>query len=130
MHEVDMTKCLLLSLNDWKQQHRPQEPEVSVVHLQVGDFTCVEPDALVFTWGALVKDGWLGGSELRIERVPLVARCLDCQLTYAPEVESGYRSPCCDRPMEEIVSGRELRIQSIDYRLPSPRPIPLAVPTR
>ncbi|MEI6829838.1 MAG: hydrogenase maturation nickel metallochaperone HypA [Synechococcaceae cyanobacterium ELA445] len=130
MHEVDMTKCLLLSLGEWKQQHLPQVPEVRVVHLQVGDFTCVEPDALVFTWGALVKDTWLGGSELRIGRVPLVARCLGCQHTYPPDVASAYRSPCCDLPMEEIVTGRELRIQSIDYRLPSSRLEPLSVPSR
>jgi hypothetical protein len=32
--------------------------------------------------------------------------------------------------MEEIVTGRELRIQSIDYRLPSSRLEPLSVPSR
>ncbi|MGB7565426.1 MAG: hydrogenase maturation nickel metallochaperone HypA [Prochlorococcaceae cyanobacterium] len=115
MHEVDMTKCLLLSLNEWKAQHRPQEPEVSVVHLEVGAFTCVEPDALVFTFGAAVQGSWLAGSELRIDTVPLRARCLRCATIYAPQQDNAYRSPCCDHPMEEIVSGRELRIRSIDY---------------
>jgi hydrogenase nickel incorporation protein HypA/HybF len=80
MHEVDMTKCLLLSMNQWRQQHDPAVPRVSQVHLQVGDFTCVEPP----TW---------------------------------PSQETAYRSPCCDHPMEEIVSGRELRIRSVDYSL-------------
>ncbi|MCP9915968.1 hydrogenase maturation nickel metallochaperone HypA [Cyanobium sp. ATX 6F1] len=115
MHEVDMTKCLLLSLNEWKAQHQPNEPEVSVVHLEVGTFTCVEPDALVFTFGAAVQGSWLAGSELRIETVPLRARCVRCESLYTPEQENAYRSPCCDHPMEEIVSGRELRIRSIDY---------------
>ena len=118
MHEVDMTKCLLLSLQEWKQQHQPQVPSVEVVHLQVGDFTCVEPDALVFTWGALVSGTWLAGSELRIERTPLLARCLPCGADYSPSQGQAYRSPCCDHPMEEILSGRELRIRSIEYRLP------------
>ena len=118
MHEVDMTKCLLLSLQEWKQQHQPQVPSVEVVHLQVGDFTCVEPDALVFTWGALVSGTWLAGSELRIERTPLLARCLPCGASYSPSQGQAYRSPCCDHPMEEILSGRELRIRSIEYSLP------------
>lgn len=119
MHEVDMTKCLLLSMNDWKQQHAPVVPTVKTVHLQVGDFTCVEPDQLIFTWDAAVKNSWLAGSELAINSVPLIGRCVICSNTYAPKQETGYRSPCCSHPMEEIVSGRELRIQSVDYVLPS-----------
>jgi hydrogenase nickel incorporation protein HypA/HybF len=124
MHEVDLTKCLLLSLQQWKAQHAPHTPAVEVVHLDVGDFTCVEPDALVFTWGALVQDGWLDGSRLEVTRIPLVARCCSCSATYSPLAESAYRSPCCDHPMEEILSGRELRIRSVDYHLPA---VPLAV---
>jgi len=120
MHEVDMTRCLLLSLDQWKQQHAPHTPRVQRVHLQVGSFTCVEPDQLVFTWQVAVRDSWLAGSELTIETTPLVGRCLVCGDTYAPSPESAYRSPCCDHPMEEIVSGRELRIRSVDYTLPTP----------
>lgn len=120
MHEVDMTKCLLLSMQQWRQQHQPQTPEVQQVHLQVGDFTCVEPDQLVFTWRTAIQGSWLDGAELAIETVPLVGRCLQCNSTYTPRVDQAYRSPCCDHPMEEIVSGRELRIRSVDYTLPQP----------
>ena len=116
MHEVDMTKCLLLSLQEWKLQHAPRVPVVEVVHLQVGDFTCVEPDALRFTYAAAVQTSWLAGSELRIERIPLQARCVVCQATYSPNPQQAYQSPCCNHPMEEILSGRELKIRSIDYR--------------
>jgi len=49
MHEVDMTKCLVLSMQQWRQQHEPQVPRVERVHLQVGAFTCVEPDQLITT---------------------------------------------------------------------------------
>ena len=115
MHEVDMTKCLLLSMQEWRQQHAPSTPVVQRVHLQVGTFTCVEPDQLVFTWRVAVRGSWLDGSELAIESIPLVGRCVCCDSTYHPNAEQGYRSPCCDHPMEEIVSGRELKIRSVDY---------------
>jgi hydrogenase nickel incorporation protein HypA/HybF len=118
MHEVDMTKCLLLSMQEWRQHHHPQTPVVQRVNLQVGDFTCVEPEQLVFTWGAAVRDTWLDAAELAIETVPLVGRCVQCNSTYSPTAEQAYRSPCCNHPMEEIVSGRELRIRSVDYTLP------------
>ncbi len=119
MHEVDMTKCLVLSMQQWRQQHQPQVPRVECVHLQVGAFTCVEPDQLITTWRAAVQGSWLAGAELAIESVALVGRCVACSHTYAPDPEQAYRSPCCNHPMEEIVSGRELRIRSVDYHLPS-----------
>ena len=120
MHEVDMTKCLLLSMNEWKRKHAPRQPRVSTVHLQVGAFTCVEPDQLVFTWDAAVQGSWLTGAQLAIEPVPLVGRCVLCSSTYSPFQEQAYRSPCCNHPMEEIVSGRELRIRSVEYALDDP----------
>lgn len=122
MHEVDMTRCLLLSMQEWRRQHAPRQPSVQRVHLQVGAFTCVEPDQLRFTWQAAVKGSWLDGAALQIESIPLVGRCLSCCGTYHPNAGQGYRSPCCDHPMEEIVSGRELRIRSVDYIFPSPQP--------
>jgi hydrogenase nickel incorporation protein HypA/HybF len=118
MHEVDMTKCLLLSMTEWRQLHAPHTPRVNRVHLQVGAFTCVEPAQLVTTWLVAVRGSWLEGAELVIEAVPLVGRCVRCNATYSPDPEQAYRSPCCDQSMEEIVSGRELRIRSVDYVLP------------
>ncbi len=119
MHEVDMTRCLLLSMNEWKAQHTPAVPLVEKVHLQVGAFTCVEPDQLLTTWAVAVQGSWLDGAELVIEPVPLVGRCVPCGATYEPEPAAAYRSPCCQHPMEEIVSGRELRIRSVTYDLPA-----------
>jgi hydrogenase nickel incorporation protein HypA/HybF len=120
MHEVDMTRALLLAMEGWRQSHKPQVPLVDTVHLQVGAFTCVEPDQLVFTWQAAIQNSWLEGAELAIEPVALLGRCLCCSATYTPEPERGYRSPCCEHPMEEVVQGRELRIRSVDYQLLQP----------
>lgn len=125
MHEVDMTKCLVLSMNEWRHQHLPAVPVVSKVHLQVGDFTCVEPDQLVQTWRIAIQNSWLAGAELTIEQIPLVARCVCCNSTYRPSSDQAYQSPCCGHPMEDIVSGRELRIRSVDYSLnPELAPLP------
>jgi hydrogenase nickel incorporation protein HypA/HybF len=89
MHEVDMTKCLLLSMNQWRQQHDPAVPRVSQVHLQVGDFTCVEPEQLVHTWRIAVQNSWLAGAELAIEHVPLMGRCVCCNATYLAVAGNG-----------------------------------------
>jgi hydrogenase nickel incorporation protein HypA/HybF len=122
MHEVDMTRALILSMNDWRRRHEPAIPVVKAVHLQVGDFTCVEPDQLKTTWQAAVKDSWMHGAKLTIETIPLIARCLACNNTYTPKEQMAYRSPCCNHPMEEIVTGRELKICSVDYFISSDAP--------
>ncbi|TGG82646.1 MAG: hydrogenase maturation nickel metallochaperone HypA [Aphanocapsa feldmannii 277cV] len=116
MHEVDMTKCLLISLNEWRDRQAQPTAMVETVHLDVGRFTCVEPNQLVTTYNAAVQGSWLDGSELTITEIPFVGRCVACNASYNPVPESAYRSPCCDHPLKEIVSGRELRIRSIDYR--------------
>ena len=116
MHEVDMTKCLLISLNEWRQRRDDPTAMVETIHLDVGRFTCVEPDQLVTTYNAAVQGTWLDGSRLTITDISFVGRCLACNSTYDPVPETAYRSPCCDHSLEEIVSGRELRIRSIDYR--------------
>ena len=116
MHEVDMTKCLLIALNEWREQRDDSSAMVETVHLDVGRFTCVEPDQLVTTYNAAVHGSWLDGSKLTITEIPFVGRCLSCNSSYVPVPENAYRSPCCDHPLEEIESGRELRIRSIDYR--------------
>lgn len=122
MHEVDMTKCLVFSMQQWREQHNPLTPQVHRLHLQVGAFTCVEPDQLITTWRAAVMNSWLANSELVIETVPLVGRCVACSTTYSPDPDQAYRSPCCHQPMEDIVSGRELRIRSVEYELPDDQP--------
>ena len=116
MHEVDMTKCLLLALQQWSEEQASPQTMVDTIHLEVGRFTCVEPEQLRFTFQAAVAGSWLDGAQLQIEEIPFVGRCLVCNGTYSPTPEGAYRSPCCDHPLEEIVSGRELRIRSIDYR--------------
>ena len=117
MHEVDMTKCLLISLNEWRAQQQESTAMVETVHLDVGRFTCVEPVQLVTTYNAAVQGSWLDGSNLYIHEIPFVGRCIVCASDYSPIPDSAYRSPCCDHPLEQIVSGRELRIRSIDYRI-------------
>lgn len=71
-----------------------------------------------------MRGSWLDGSELAIESIPLVGRCVCCDSTYHPNAEQGCRSPCCDHPMEEIVSGRELKVRSVDYNFNTPPPYP------
>ena len=114
MHETDMTKALIVTLRDWWQA-QPEPPQINQVHLIVGRFTCVEPASLQFAFEVQTRNTFLEGAQLQIEETPLIAYCHPCQQEYQPEIGLRYACPQCRSPMEDIRSGRELKIDRIEY---------------
>ncbi|MBD2098224.1 hydrogenase maturation nickel metallochaperone HypA [Trichocoleus sp. FACHB-591] len=114
MHETDMTKALILTVKDWWEA-QPEQPKVSRVHLTVGKCTCVEPVSLQFAFEVQTRNTFLEGAKLAIAETPLIAFCHSCQAEYAPEIGLQYACPQCQSPMEDIRSGRELKIDRIEY---------------
>ncbi len=118
MHETDMTKALILTLQEWWTA-QPQPPQVSHVHLIVGKFTCVEPVSLQFAFEVQTRNTFLEGAQLVIQETPLIAFCRPCQAEYEPEIGQQYACPRCRAPMDDIRSGRELKIDRIEYSVPT-----------
>ncbi len=114
MHETDMTKALIMTLRDWLES-QPERPQISCIHLIVGKFTCVEPVSLQFTFEVQSRNTFLDGVKLSIQETPLIAFCHRCQQEYKPEIGIQYACPQCQSPMEDIRSGRELKIDRIEY---------------
>jgi hydrogenase nickel incorporation protein HypA/HybF len=114
MHETDMTKALILTVKDWWES-QPQRFKISSVHLIVGKFTCVEPVSLQFTFEVQTRNTFLDEAKLIIQETPLIAFCHCCQQEYQPEIGIQYACPECKSPMEDIRSGRELKIDRIVY---------------
>lgn len=109
-----MTKALILTVQDWWES-QPERPEISHVHLTVGQFTCVEPASLQLAFEVQTRHTFLESATLVIQETPLVAFCHRCQQDYRPEIGIQYACPDCRSPMEEIRSGRELKIDRIEY---------------
>ncbi|NJK76103.1 MAG: hydrogenase maturation nickel metallochaperone HypA [Oscillatoriales cyanobacterium RU_3_3] len=114
MHETDMTKALIVTVRNWWEA-QPEPPKISRVHLTVGKFTCVEPVSLQFAFEVQIRNTFLAGVELVIQETPLIAFCHICQQEYQPEIGIQYACPNCRSPMEDIRSGRELKIDRIEY---------------
>jgi hydrogenase nickel incorporation protein HypA/HybF len=115
-HEVDMTKALIMSLADW-QAEQDQAQAIRNVILQVGEFTCVEP-ALLQSSFMQQRSGkrWLQEAGLIVKSIPFVAHCDDCAADYQPELGQAYACPQCAAPLHHIRSGRELKIEAIEYK--------------
>lgn len=114
MHETDMTKALILTIKNWWES-QPERYQISQVHLIVGQFTCVEPVSLQFAFAVQTQGTFLETANLAIQETPLVAFCHCCQREYKPEIGIQYACPECRSPMEDICSGRELKIDRIEY---------------
>lgn len=114
MHETDMTKALILTVRDWWESQL-SHPKIDAIHLIVGQFTCVEPASLQFAFTVQTHSTFLEGVRLAIRETPLIAFCHTCQKEYKPEIGLRYTCPTCHAPMEDIRSGRELKIDHIEY---------------
>lgn len=112
MHETDMTKALIMTLRDWWES-QPQRSPIEKVYLTVGKFTCVEPASLRFAFEVQTTGTFLDAAELIIQETPLVAFCHSCQADYSPDIGTQYACPTCHSPMEDIRSGRELKIDRV-----------------
>lgn len=114
MHEIDMTKALILTVKDWWEA-QPTPLTIEKIHLLVGEFTCVEPASLQFAFENQTQNTFLARVELVIKDSPLIAFCHACQQEYRPQLGERYACPNCHSPMEDIRSGRELKIDHIEY---------------
>jgi hydrogenase nickel incorporation protein HypA/HybF len=114
MHETDMTKALILTVKDWYES-QSEAIKLQKIHLIVGQFTCVEPMSLQFAFEVQTRNTFLEGVELAIKDIPLIAFCHSCQQEYKPEIGLQYSCPDCKSPMEDIRSGRELKIDRLEY---------------
>lgn len=89
------------------------DSRVARVNLKVGKLAAIVPDSLRFCFSVAVKDTVLDGAELAIEELPVVARCKDCDTEWTIE-EAVFKCQACDSGSLEILSGRELDIESIE----------------
>ena len=109
-----MTKALILTVRDWWEE-QPNHPQIEKIHLVVGRFTCVEPASLKFAFAAQTQNSFLADAELVISETPLIVFCHHCQAEYQPEIGIQYACPKCNSAMEDIRSGRELKIDRLEW---------------
>ncbi len=89
------------------------DARVARVNLKVGKLAAVVPDSLRFCFDVAVKDTPLAGADLTIEEIPVVARCKDCDAQWTID-EPVFICKTCESGSLEILSGRELDIESIE----------------
>ena len=86
---------------------------VEKINLKIGKLAAVVPESLRFCFDVAIKDTPLDGAQLAIEELPVVAKCNDCHEQWTISTPA-FRCENCDSGSLEILSGRELDIESIE----------------
>jgi len=87
--------------------------KVARVYLKVGKLAAVVPQSLRFCFDIVAKETPVAGAILEIQEVAVTARCNDCDHIW--EIgEPVFSCPSCRSSSIEVLSGRELDIDSIE----------------
>ena len=89
------------------------DAKVERVNLKVGKLAAVVPQSLKFCFDIAAKDGPAEGAELHIEEIAVSARCNDCANRWDID-EPAFQCPRCNSGSIEMLTGRELDIESIE----------------
>ncbi len=111
MHEVSIMENILSIVEP--RARAVGANRITRITVRVGELSGVAPEALEFAFQALTPGTLAEGGDLVIERIPVRCFCKTCRRQFQPDGPF-YICPDCHEPTNEILSGRELEIASVE----------------
>jgi hydrogenase nickel incorporation protein HypA/HybF len=110
MHEMSLAEGILLIVEDAAGQQGFKR--VTEIHLEIGDLSGVEVDALSFCLDMVLKDSVADGARLELEKTPGRGFCLECGETVP--VNALYEAcPKCGSYQVQATGGTEMRVKDL-----------------
>ena len=110
MHEMSIAEGILKIAVDTMNQNDCST--ISAIGLKVGDMSGVELESLTFAFNVLVQNTPAHHAQLKINRVPITARCNKCGKTFRVD-RYNFLCPECDGVLI-LQTGRELQVEFVD----------------
>lgn len=112
MHELGLVTHVVRTIEDLSKEE--QLTEVASVTLEIGEVSGVIPDYLTDCWNYFrAKSELLKEAELKIQEIPAVTICENCQKTYST-LEYKKICPHCGSESTYLVAGNEFNIKEIE----------------
>ncbi len=111
MHELSITESILSITLEKAEQAKATR--VSKINLVIGELSGVVDECVDFYFNFISKDTIAAGAVLSIQHPPTQFRCRNCNTIYSPNGQN-WTCPNCQEQNSEIVSGRDLYIESIE----------------
>jgi hydrogenase nickel incorporation protein HypA/HybF len=115
MHELGIANSIFEVVQ--AESGRRPEARVARVGVRVGEFSSVDPEALKFSFEALVKDTRFSPLLLEIELCPLRQRCPACGNDFTV-ADFATACPLCGEKHTECVGGMELELSYLELEGP------------
>jgi hydrogenase nickel incorporation protein HypA/HybF len=111
MHELSLMESTLeIALENARRQGAQK---IHQLNLRVGAMSGVVPEALEFAFDACTQDTIAEGANLKIELVPALCYCENCQYEFSPP-DLIYACPDCGQISSKLIQGRELQLISLE----------------
>ena len=111
MHEMSLCESVVQLLEEQAAVH--SYSRVKTVWLEVGPLAAIEPEALLFCFGAAARGTLAENARLEIVRTPAFAWCMACAKSVA--ITSRLDScPDCGSCQIQVTGGDELRIKQME----------------
>lgn len=111
VHEVTLAQELVSMIENVARDHGADT--VSAATLELGELSCAQPEALGFAFEIVRRGTIADGCKLVFRRTPLTVRCPSCGYQ-GPGDSATPGCPGCSAVPVEVVSGRDIRLVSID----------------
>ncbi len=111
MHELALAEGVLQICEDHAK--RANAEKVVIVRVLIGALSHVDPDALSFSFSAVIPGTLAEGAALEIERIPGKAWCHDCMKEVAIAF-LGDACPTCSGFKLQVIAGEEMRVKEIE----------------
>ena len=111
MHEMSLVESLKITLEEQARIH--DFKSVKTVWLEVGPFSNVEPESLLFCFDVVMKDSIAQGARLEIIRPPGQGWCMSCMTEVAVNDRTAP-CPLCEGGPVIPQGGDALRIHELE----------------
>lgn len=111
MHEMSLAEGVLQLIED--SARRDHFAKVSVVWLEIGQLSGVEPEAMVFCFDAVTRGSVAAGARLEIIALPGTGWCMACAKT-VPMTEVFGDCPQCGGYQLQVTGGTEMRVKELE----------------
>jgi len=110
MHELSLAEAILPPVLALAEEHRAK---VIALTVQAGALQMIVPESLAMGFLAVAQGTAAEGAELRVETVPITARCRRCERVFDVE-DAIFLCPDCHVADAETVAGNELSLLRVE----------------
>ncbi|MBS1401474.1 MAG: hydrogenase maturation nickel metallochaperone HypA [Oscillospiraceae bacterium] len=110
MHEISIVRQVTKTVMDYAEENHVTE--ISEIILQIGELSMIVPEYVDEIYPLVVKGTMLEHTKLKMEMIPGMAECNECDEVFNVVEHEGY-CPNCGSFDKTVLSGRDFVIKEI-----------------